>query len=203
VDATLCLRRAFLTHLGISRISATGHFQSYQLETDISIYKADIKKFSEEGEAFGAEQQLMFKNEIEFLAEVDAEIKKCEREINVKFSKLNTTQAYKKQQEVERSKLNTMKARRLLMKQDHDLRKEIEDIDITMTTKHSQMFQLLFRIKENMVNGVSFDPEVQYEFMQLMPRHLPLNHAKEPLRAELQRLRKERAELELKMEGVV
>jgi hypothetical protein len=69
-----------------------------------------------------------------------------------------------------------------------------------MTTQHSRIFQLLFHIKENMVNGVSYDPKVQIEFMQLISSLLPLNHGKEQLRAEWERLRKERAELERKME---
>jgi hypothetical protein len=69
-----------------------------------------------------------------------------------------------------------------------------------MTTKHSRIFQLLFQIKENMVKGVSYDPKVKIEFMQLSPSLLPLNHAKDQLRAVWKRVRKERAKLEREME---
>jgi hypothetical protein len=38
-----------------------------------------------------------------------------------------------------------------------------------MTSKHSQIFELLFRIKENTEKGFSNDPEVAFDFIQLMP----------------------------------
>jgi hypothetical protein len=101
----------------MARILATGQFQAYQRDTDVDTYKKNIKAFSEEGAIFRAEQQLIFQSDIKYLEEVDAEINQFEKEINVKSGKLNTTQVYKKRQEMERSKLNMMKARRLLLQQ--------------------------------------------------------------------------------------
>jgi hypothetical protein len=101
----------------MARILATGQFEAYQRDTDIDTYKQNIKAISEEGVVFRAEQQLIFQSDIKYLEQADVEIDEFEKEINTKSSKLNTTQVYKKQQEIERSKLNLMKARRLLLRQ--------------------------------------------------------------------------------------
>lgn len=85
------------------------------------------------------------------------------------------------------------------MQQDHDLQKQIEDIDVFLATKQSRMFQFVLYLKENMVNGISRDASIMFELWQFMPTIKPLNHAKQPLRATLQQVRMERAELEHKL----
>jgi len=64
------------------------------------------------------------------------------------------------------------------------------------------MFQFVLHLK-NMVNGVSLDPSIMFEFWQFMPTIKPLNHPKQPLRAKLQQVQMERAELEHKLEETV
>ena len=79
-----------------------------------------LQKLSEEGAAFRSERQVILLSDIDSLVKVDAEIGKLKNELSLKFGKLGTTQSYEKQQDVERSKLNTMEARRVLLQQDHE-----------------------------------------------------------------------------------
>ena len=65
------------------------------------------------------------------------------------------------------------------------------------------MFQFVLHFKENMVNNVSRDPSIMFELWQFIPTVKPLNHAKQPLRAKLQQVQIERAELEHKLEETV
>jgi hypothetical protein len=101
----------------MTRILATGQFRAYQRSTDIATYKEDMRKFSEEGAAFRAHQQVVFQSDVAYLVQADGEIKEFEKNVSAKSGKLNTTQAYKKLQEVQRSRLGMMKARRVLLQQ--------------------------------------------------------------------------------------
>jgi hypothetical protein len=61
-----------------------------------------LQKFAEEGAAFGAEQQVIYEANIEYLAKVDAEIEKFEEELNVKSTNLlSAIQACEMQREIE------------------------------------------------------------------------------------------------------
>jgi hypothetical protein len=95
------------------------------------------------------------------------------------------------------------KTRRALLLQDHDLQKQIEDIDVSWQQSKVRCSSFVLHFKENMVNGVSRDLSIMFELWQFIPTVKPLNHAKQPLRAKLQQVQMERAELEHKLEETV
>ena len=68
----------------------------------LGLCEEDLGKFEEEGITFGAEQEVIYGNNIKYLSKIDAEIEKFKQELDVKSTNpLNTIQAYEKQRDVE------------------------------------------------------------------------------------------------------
>ncbi len=140
---------------------------------------------------------MILQDDIEYLAKIDAEINKFQKKL---ASTVSVTKGRQKLQDAEQRKLNVMKSDRVLMQQDHDIRKRIEDFDIAITQTQTRMLQLNPRAKENSDNGIEREPGLGDEMMEIITSIHPLCAAKKPMKEELYRVRRERKELEKEMQ---